>query len=163
MGRILLLCICISNDHDTSFTYFTIFQAYVNKDEQYITQVWTTCFLCTLQCPHGFDTSKNKFLLLGVLVHRIGTSGFKAILVHERFFNGNSHLRAQCTQQIEWSCSARILGFLYSSPASLPHAPCLLSAPLSSSLHIRKRALNQFQRFIRISIHVGKIRSKDSF
>ena len=144
MGGILSLSMCISNDHDASFTYLTIFKAYVNKDEKYITHVWGTCFLGYLQCPHGFNTSRNKLLFLGVLVHRMGMSGFKIVLVHEHFFNGNSHLRAQCTQQMEWSCSARIFGFLYSSPASLPHVPCLLSPPLSSSLHIGKEHWTNF-------------------
>ena len=144
MGGILSLCMCISNDHDASFTYLMIFKAYVNKDESISHMHGPHAFKVIFQCPHGFNTSGNKFLFLGVLVHRMGTSGFKVILVHEHFFNGNSHLRPQCTQQMESSCSARIFGFLYSSPASLPRVPCLLSPLLSSSLHTRKEHWTNF-------------------
>ena len=57
MGGILSLCMCISNDHDASFTYLTIFKAYVNKDES----------ISHMRGPHAFKVIFNVHMDLTLL------------------------------------------------------------------------------------------------
>lgn len=69
------------------------------------------------------------------LVHRMGAiglnCGFKAILIQEFSFKGNSQMKVQFKQQMELGFPVWILGFLSSSPDPLPYVPCPSPSPSS--------------------------------